>query len=794
MVRVRRSTRWRVVAVSTAVVWSAVSVAGSSTTSAGSATTVAGSATTAVTAAPAVSPPVVESVPGGLAWSDLGAVSGPVAAGRDGRFVVFSDATGSIRYDVATGVRTSLPAWPVPWVVSGDGRWAFAPADDGIAELHVDTGRIGRGGRDLALAGWRVTAVFPDHAGGVIGIQAVHQASGRHGAFVVDRATGEITSPSAALAPPAARGPSVFDPPAGVEPSLLRLSPGGRYAIVHDAASGALHRFDRLTGDVEPVAAKAVSQLGEMRPDTAVLSTDGRFMVMWTSAAAGSSEWALRRIDLVADTVDTVVTAADAGGISEVPPAVSEDGQVVFVGDAPTASDAWIDAVETPAPQLHLWDGAATSTIVTAADGGFPDAAVESFTMDGYGSTVVMTTTASNIVHGVGGDGPRAFVAAIGEVPVTVGLDVLEVPARLVDTRGSGTVDGIGNGGGRRPPVSTLAIPVLERAGVPGRAATVAVTVTVALPDGPGYLTVYGCGSPRPPTSNLNYTAGLTIANTTIVDVGSGGSICVHTSNETHLIVDVVAAGAAEGALTPIEMPRRLVDTRHNSAQFDAGRGVAGGSTYVLHTHHTGVPASATLIGTVTAVGASTVGFVTVYPCDRHRPVASSLNPRPDTNVANLLLVRPSRQRTVCLYSEHDTDVIVDLIGYSTSADAIDPLAAPVRLVDTRPTAATVDGRQLGGGRRAGGSTLAVDVAGRGGVGADPAAIVATVTVLDADEAGYVTVWACDRPRPTASVSNHTAAVPIAATVLARVGSDGRVCVFTERDVHLIVDVVAEVG
>ena len=64
---------------------------------------------------------------------------------------------------------------------------------------------------------------------------------------------------------------------------------------------------------------------------------------------------------------------------------------------------------------------------------------------------------------------------------------------------------------------------------------------------GPGFVTVYPCGSPQPLASNLNYTLNQTIPNTVIAKLGTDGKICLFTQRATHLVVDVDGAFTASG-------------------------------------------------------------------------------------------------------------------------------------------------------------------------------------------------------------------------------------------------------
>ena len=46
-------------------------------------------------------------------------------------------------------------------------------------------------------------------------------------------------------------------------------------------------------------------------------------------------------------------------------------------------------------------------------------------------------------------------------------------------------------------------------------------------------------GANPPDASNLNFSAGQTIPNSVVAEVGAGGKVCVFTSAPAHLLVDV---------------------------------------------------------------------------------------------------------------------------------------------------------------------------------------------------------------------------------------------------------------
>jgi hypothetical protein len=67
----------------------------------------------------------------------------------------------------------------------------------------------------------------------------------------------------------------------------------------------------------------------------------------------------------------------------------------------------------------------------------------------------------------------------------------------------------------------------------------------------------------------------------------------------------------------------------------------------------------------VTAVGGSGDGYVTVYPCDAPRPVASNVNFGTDVASANVVVSALSATGSVCLYvGDGSVHLISDVSGY----------------------------------------------------------------------------------------------------------------------------------
>jgi len=119
--------------------------------------------------------------------------------------------------------------------------------------------------------------------------------------------------------------------------------------------------------------------------------------------------------------------------------------------------------------------------------------------------------------------------------------------------------------------------------------------------------------------------------------------------------------------------------------------------------------------------------------------------------------------------------------------------AGPARLLDTRAGELTVDGVAQGIGLRPGDAVLELPVAGRAEVPSDAGAVVLNVTVTQPAGAGFVTVWPCGSPMPLAASANYARGATVSNAVIARVGTDGKVCVLTKADAHLVVDVTGYV-
>jgi hypothetical protein len=329
-------------------------------------------------------------------------------------------------------------------------------------------------------------------------------------------------------------------------------------------------------------------------------------------------------------------------------------------------------------------------------------------------------------------------------------------PTRLVDTRiGLGVPAGRVRGG---------SVTRVQTAG----SAAVALNLTVTNAAGSGYLTAFPCDGPIPTASNLNFTPGQTIANTTVSKTGLGGAVCIYSSALTDLIVDINGLFTGS-AYTPVS-PRRLLDTRSQ------GGAVADGSVTVVPTTADGGSSAVTV--NVTVTNPTDNGYVTSYPCGTTPPNASNLNFTRGQTIANLAITKIGAGGAICIFSSVATDLIVDFNGSFASGSGYSPVD-PTRVVDTRAGTGAVLA-QL-----AAGTTISVPIASR-----LPGSSAATVnlTVTNTHGGGYLTAFPCGTSLPNASNLNFGEGQTIANLSITKVGADGAICIFTSATTDLVVD------
>ena len=118
-----------------------------------------------------------------------------------------------------------------------------------------------------------------------------------------------------------------------------------------------------------------------------------------------------------------------------------------------------------------------------------------------------------------------------------------------------------GSASGEAAGGTTIEVPIVGRAGVPEGAVAALLNFTAVRGSGPGHLTAYPCGEPQPLASTVNFMADEAVANSTIVKLGAGGSVCVYATTSVDVVVDIGGFYPAGSDYVP-QAPERLLDTR----------------------------------------------------------------------------------------------------------------------------------------------------------------------------------------------------------------------------------------
>jgi hypothetical protein len=357
-------------------------------------------------------------------------------------------------------------------------------------------------------------------------------------------------------------------------------------------------------------------------------------------------------------------------------------------------------------------------------------------------------------------------------------------PTRVLDTR-----DGTGFAGGPLRDGWTIPLDVTGPGGVPGNASSVLLNLTSdRTVGGSGFVTAYPCGEARPLASSLNIDTGTTAPNLVSVRVGAEGKVCLYSSRRTDLIADVVGWYRPDATGSPLQAvtPSRVLDTREDSA----GR-LGQGETLSLDVTGVGdVPSGASAVVLNTTITEPTASsFLTVYPGDTVKPLASNLNWSAGDTRANLVTVPVGPNGTVNFYNNRGgVHVLADVVGwYGPPGDAGDRFTAssPSRVVDTR--------QPLGlSGRFQAGQTRQFTVAGAGGVpSTGVSAVVVNATVTNTTGTSFLTIFPTGEEVPTASNLNWFPGQTRPNLVVVPLDANGSISLYNDRgQTDVVLDVV----
>lgn len=157
----------------------------------------------------------------------------------------------------------------------------------------------------------------------------------------------------------------------------------------------------------------------------------------------------------------------------------------------------------------------------------------------GSGANGAPTTSAANGAMNVDSNGSLYSRRFDAWRPLAT-VNLFSKPIRVINTRGGAPIT---NGGAPLAGNGTLTAQITGTSvggvSVPAHATAIIANMT-AVPSADGDLTIWADGLTRPASSNLNYTAGVNIANFVICGLSSAGKVDIFAHNgQTHVILDI---------------------------------------------------------------------------------------------------------------------------------------------------------------------------------------------------------------------------------------------------------------
>ncbi|MBR7833603.1 hypothetical protein KDL01_10025 [Actinospica durhamensis] len=268
---------------------------------------------------------------------------------------------------------------------------------------------------------------------------------------------------------------------------------------------------------------------------------------------------------------------------------------------------------------------------------------------------------ANLVIAAVGKDGVVDFLNGASKGTVNVIADVAGyytastqsayvplTPTRMLDTR-----YGTGVAKGQIQANSAVTLNVANGKTIPADATAVAMNLTAVGAKNNGLITAYPTGGSVPTVSSLNYPAGSTTNNMTIVPIGTGGDITFANSGRgaVDLIGDVTGyytkdAVTGASSYVPFAWPERYLDTRGSGNSELALLGLNFGTIKTgVQTPFPVTPASQPTTAAVfnaTIVSPTGNGFLSLYPYNPGQAPStgsSNINYLAGQTVPNLAIV-----------------------------------------------------------------------------------------------------------------------------------------------------------
>ncbi|MEY2400387.1 MAG: 5-nucleotidase, partial [Ilumatobacteraceae bacterium] len=355
-------------------------------------------------------------------------------------------------------------------------------------------------------------------------------------------------------------------------------------------------------------------------------------------------------------------------------------------------------------------------------------------------------------------------------------------PVRLIDTR-------TGIGGPTTPlgPGCVLRIETLPATEIPAQADAVSLSVTSVDAPQRGFLTVYPCGSPRPGTSNINTRLGVAAANNVIAALDTTRAVCIFSSTTTNLVVDLFGWYGSAGMQYVDIAPVRALDTRSGPRPGGGAGRVAANTPFALPLAAAWVPGEAeAVLVNLTVASSAGPGFLVAYPCGTAPPLASNVNFLTNEDRAGTTMVGLGPDGALCLLSNVDVHIIVDVNGYF-----VPPRFGPKTIIQPFAGQRIVDSRDGTGGwstKMAANEVRSFDPTPSSSAVDNVYSATLNVIATEAAGAGHLRLFPCGSATPLVSSLNFDSSGEATNLVTVPTGGDGRICVFASIATQVVID------
>ena len=254
------------------------------------------------------------------------------------------------------------------------------------------------------------------------------------------------------------------------------------------------------------------------------------------------------------------------------------------------------------------------------------------------------------------------------------------------------------------------------------------------------------------------------------------------------MLSSISSAGSAQPVCSTPTLPPYVAFDSRFGPRPDGGVGrVKANTPYALPLAGSWVPTEAeAVLVNLTVASSLGPGFLLAYPCGTDPPVASNVNFLSGEDRAGSTMVGLGPDGTLCLLSNVDVHIIVDISGYFEPAKfgpkpTIQPFGG-LRVVDSRTG---VGGWST---RLAAGETRAFDPTPNAPAGDNSYAAMLNVIATEAAGAGHLRVFPCVGTAPLVSTVNFSTTGEATNLITVAADHDGLICVFASTATQVVID------